>query len=56
MTVRDLFAGILGRRKLGPFDSWARVGFDFANYGPLRNAGLTHKEACAELERAWDAR
>jgi hypothetical protein len=40
-------------RDFWTFDTGARVGFDFANYGALRDAGLSHREACAELNRLW---
>jgi hypothetical protein len=33
-----------------------RVWFNFANYTPLRDRGLSHKEAIKELDRIWDAR
>jgi hypothetical protein len=47
---------ILGFEDWGPFDGWDRVGFDFANYSPLRRMGLTHKQTCVELDRLWVAR
>lgn len=35
------------------WSSWAHVWFDFTNYEPLRQQGLSHKEAIAVLKRDW---
>jgi hypothetical protein len=42
-------------QRLG-FGPWERVWFELEKYGPLRDQGLTHKEAIKELDREWRRR
>ena len=53
--MKVLLRKLLGLESLWVFDSWGRVGFDFANYSSLRNSGLSHKQAIRELDRLWDS-
>ncbi len=50
MTLRKRISRWLDRHG---WSSWEHVGFDFANYEPLRQQGLSHKQAVRWLNDEW---
>ena len=53
MTIKDLIQIVIGTKDTRWLSSWQHARFDFDHYGQLRDAGLTHKQACQSLDRMW---